>query len=139
MTFRSIETLASDVLRKIEAGQFPLWIEPGEQASAMDSAQPAARRGFEADEHLSGGGEFARPALKGDSAELNGKSAATEAAASFREEQIRRGEALTCPPTTGREMATARRNERSTPRSAVVISLAMYRQQRHARSLSVAR
>lgn len=38
MAFRSIETLASDMLRKIEAGQFPLWEENEEPGAAGSDA-----------------------------------------------------------------------------------------------------
>lgn len=38
MGFRSIETLASDMLRKIEAGQFPLWEENEEPGAAGSDA-----------------------------------------------------------------------------------------------------
>lgn len=44
MGFRSIETLASDMLRKIEAGDFPLWEEteePGTERSAVKRARPS--------------------------------------------------------------------------------------------------
>jgi hypothetical protein len=110
-------------------------------ASEAHSHRPAT--GFAADEHLSGGEEFARPMHARESCtELKGKNAGAEAPASAdRGGDVKRGEAgnsmttvdiidLARLPTIGRDMATARRAEPHG--SAVVISLAMYRAQRRA-------
>lgn len=133
MAWESIGDVGAHLMLKITSGDFPLYEErTGEQASAMDSAQPAAAEFVAAAQ----GEANSRPARGGRRADLNEKGRG-KAPRQVKGRTPGGGEILRLPPTIGRDMTTARPNE--LPRSAVVISLAMYRAQWHGQNAPRAR